>query len=241
MLGVAAITICVTSACGSGGYTVKQGNELIDIDQALYNEAIQLQNKGNYLKSMTRWNDLLVDSPNFAQAHFNLGVIYERQNLVPEAINEYEIAVSLDANYLYHRHLGEAYLRGGFYDAAIIELEKAVELDRYSPHAHYNLAAAYMSIDNYDQALLHADSAVDLYAQPDSKNEDGLARGVDRRLLAGYLIRETECHIHRSEWDKANACADRIKNQCRQKLPDDLSIELEEHNSESKEVDDDGN
>ncbi|MDC1142344.1 tetratricopeptide repeat protein [Planctomycetota bacterium] len=222
MLGVAAIALSVTSACGSDGYTVKQGDEEIDIDQALYNEALSLQNDGNYLKATTRWSELLAESPNFAQAHFNQGVIYERLNLVPEAINKYEVAVSLDANFLYHRHLGEAYLRGGLYDAAIIELEKAVELDRFSPIAHYNLSAAYLSIDSYDQALLHADAAVDLYAKPDTKNEDGLARTVDRRVLAGYLAREAECHIARKEWEKAEACKDRIENQCRQELTTSL-------------------
>ncbi|MEE9311322.1 MAG: tetratricopeptide repeat protein, partial [Planctomycetota bacterium] len=187
-----------------------------------------------FLKANTRWNELLTESPRFAQAHFNQGVIYERLNLVPEAISKYEIAVNLDANFLYHRHLGEAYLRGGLYDAAIVELEKAVEMDRYSTHAHYNLAAAYMSVDNYDQALIHADTAVDIYSKPDKKTEDGIARTVDRRLLAAYLAREAWCHIERDEWDKANVSATRITDQCRQDLSDRLRIKLSDHKEATK-------
>lgn len=240
MLGVAALLLSVTSACGSDGYTIMQGEEEIDIDQTLYNEALGLQNSGNYLKALTRWNDLLIESPRFAHAYFNQGIIYERLNLVPEAINKYEIAVNLDANFLYHRHLGEAYLRGGLYDAAIVELEKAVEMDRYSTQAHYNLAAAYMSVDNFDQGLLHADTAVDIYSKPDSKTEDGIARTVDRRLLAAYLAREAWCHIERDEWDKANVAAARITDQCRQELPDRLRIRLGDHERETAKKTDDG-
>lgn len=232
LLGAAAITLCLTSACGSSGYTEIQGSEEIEIDIALYNEALKLQNDGNYLKAKTRWDDLLLESPNFAQAYFNQGVIYERLNLVPEAINKYELALAYDETHVYHRHLGEAYLRSGLLDAAIVELEKAVEMDRYNSASHYNLAAAYMSVENFDQALLHADTAVDLYAEPNKDTEDGLSRTVDRRLLAAYLMRQAECHIKRKEWDKATTVAGRIENQCRQELPDELQEQFDEHNKE---------
>lgn len=232
--------IVVMSACASGK-TVKQGAEEFSISEDKYYEALSLQDDGQYFEAITAWSEVLADEPRFAQGQFNLGLIYDKLNLVPEAIEHYELAVqaaedsrdmvsgdrqaaepkdATDSSIaLYNLHLGAAYLRSGLVDEAIDSLKKALTGDPYNPTVHYNLSAAYMARKNYDNALLAADTAVDLLSKPDSKRSDGLDEEVDRERLGNYLLRQAACHLAREEWDKARSSLERAEKQCGADIP----------------------
>ncbi|MCB9893595.1 MAG: tetratricopeptide repeat protein [Planctomycetes bacterium] len=229
--------------------SIKQGGEEFGIKADKYYEALKLQDDGDYFESIRAWSEVLDDEPRFAQGHFNIGLIYDMLNMVPEAIEHYELAVQAAEESkdmigngnearesaadttasiaLYNAHLGAAYLRGGLIDEAITALQKAEVSDQYNPMVHYNLAAAFMAKGNYEMALKQADIAVDLIAKPDGKTTSGLSTDVDTDRLAAYLLRQGKCHIARAEWDKAKACFDRITVQCHGTIPAETQAELD--------------
>lgn len=226
MLGTLALALAV-AGCG-GGKTIQQGEDRFSIDVNRYDEALSLQVGGDYYHAIRVWKELLADQPRFAQGHYNLGVIYDYLNMVPEAIDSYERASLLVAELgdahkadqaLYNAKLGAAYLRYGMEGEAADALHKAIERDGYNPRAHFNMAGALMAQGNYDEGLLHADVAVDLMAVPDAKNASGLARTVDRNLLGKFMLRQAECHLMREEWDKARSMLERARKQCSADIP----------------------
>ena len=120
------------SACASGK-SIKQGYESFSVSESKYYEALSFQDNGQYFEAIQSWAELLKDEPRFAQGHFNLALIYDQLNMVPEAIEHYELAITSaertnkpdgsndqpEENQadtrasiaLYNLHLGAAYLR----------------------------------------------------------------------------------------------------------------------------------
>ncbi|MBX3472784.1 MAG: tetratricopeptide repeat protein [Planctomycetes bacterium] len=224
-----ALAVCglIGTACSSTR-TVKQGNEEFTILEAKYLEALSLADDGKHFEAIQAWKEVLADEPRWAMGHFNLGQIYDKLNLMPEAMEQYEQAAKLDGEQgIYHLNLGTVYLRSGLSKQALDALKKAAEKDPYNHLVHYNLAGTYLVLADHDNCLIHADIAVDLYSRPESKNESGLAEGVDRDMLAKLLARQAECHVARGEAEKARQCADRITRQCRVELPRRLADMLD--------------
>lgn len=250
-LGMAAglVAMFVLTACASGK-SIKQGAEEFSIPADKYYEALQLQDDAKYFEAIRAWSEVLVDEPRFAQGHFNIALIYDNLNMVPEAIEHYELAVqaaedsrdliggdnpaaedggNITASIaLYNLHLGAAYLRGGLVDEAIDALKKSIKDDQFNPTAHYNIAAGYMALHDYESALIHADIAVDLVSKPDSKRTSGIAAEVDMKQLGNYLLRQARCHLARQEWDKARSVLERAKTQCKLDIPVDMQKQLDE-------------
>jgi tetratricopeptide (TPR) repeat protein len=232
-VGLLAVFVMLT-ACASGK-SIKQGTEEFSVPEAKYHEALSLYDDAMYFESIQAWTEVLDSEPRFAQGQFNIGLIYDKLNMIPEAIEHYELAVQFQedsmvvsegnqlveekknadgALALFNLHLGAAYLRAGLVDEAMEALNEALRLDVYNPTVHYNLSAGYMAKENFEDGLKHADVAVDLATQP-GPGADGLAKDVDRVALGNYLLRQAECHALRGEWDKARACVDRARAQCK--------------------------
>jgi tetratricopeptide (TPR) repeat protein len=211
-----------TAGCGSSK-SITQGSEEFSIDEGLYFEALRLQDDGDHFNAIKAWQELLDDEPRFAQGHYNLGVLYDKLEMIPEATDHYERAVRLveehdnekAAQSKYNLNLGGAYLRRGLEHEAEAALAITIRFDPYNALAHYNMSAALLAQGNHDDALLHADIAVDLTAIPDAKSLAGLDKNVDRTELSNYLLRQAECHLVREEWAKARASLERCKNQCK--------------------------
>lgn len=83
-------------------------------------------------------------------------------------------------------NLGEAYMGGGNYTAALGELLKAEKLNPNDPILHNDLGLVYMAKEKYDLAVVHFEKAVQL------KPDYSLAKN---NLGSAYLVGK--------EWDKA--------------------------------------
>lgn len=247
-LGIATVAAALLITACASGKTINQGYESFSVSEGKYYEALSFQDDGNYFEAIQAWAELLDDEPRFAQGHFNLGLIYDHLNMVPEAIEHYELALrwaeetnkpdgssaQREENQadttasigLYNLHLGSAYLRSGLVEEGLDCLKKANEIDPFNPTVHYNLSAAYLARSNFDDALTHADIAVDLYAKPDAKRTDKLAPEIDRVRLGAYLLRQARCHVERKEWDKAKQTLQRAKEQCNMDTPRDMELKI---------------
>lgn len=85
-------------------------------------------------------------------------------------------------------NLGEAYLNGGNYTAALRELLKAEKLNADDPILHNDLGLVYMAKEKTDLAVVHFQKAVQL------KPDYSLAKN---NLGSAYMVQK--------EWDKAIA------------------------------------
>ncbi|MFQ6043387.1 MAG: tetratricopeptide repeat protein [Candidatus Poribacteria bacterium] len=74
--------------------------------------------------------------PNLADAHYSLGVIYDRMGYVKKAMSEFETTVKLDeTNYKAHLYLAEKYANGNEPMKAIDAFAKAIKYDRNNVEA----------------------------------------------------------------------------------------------------------
>ena len=106
---------------------------------------------------MASYRKALKIDPSCARAHYNLGNALAGQNLLHEAMAEWQIAVNLqpdyaDANY----NLGLASIRQGRIDDAIGFYRKALATAPDNPRVLHNLRAALASSEPIRKAVASA-------------------------------------------------------------------------------------
>ena len=95
-------------------------------------EAEEWVDKGNnaydandYDKAITCYKKAADLDPNLVNAHYNLGVIYGKKEMLDNAIAEYNKVLAINPRYYAaHNNLGAVYMKKGRLDAAIATLKK---------------------------------------------------------------------------------------------------------------------
>ena len=89
------------SPAGGGGLKIEQGAQPVQI----YNQGIQLMHAKKFAEAQVKFEQALSDSPNFAEAHNNLGYSLRKQGPqnYSKALEHYNRAIQLKPN------LAEAY------------------------------------------------------------------------------------------------------------------------------------
>ncbi len=96
----------------------------------------------------------LVLDPGYADAHNNLGRLYDRQGNWTAALTAYQQALTLDdKNAIYEFNLGTVYERLGRYDQAVSAYQRALALNPTYVEAYNNLGFTYLQQGALDQAL----------------------------------------------------------------------------------------
>jgi len=122
--------------------------------------------------------------PDYAVAHWGLGLAYYKQKLYDKAIESHMKAIELkpdDAGA--HAALGEAYLEKGLYDKAIVSLKKAIALEPDIARADYLLGLAYHNRELYNEAIASYKKAIEL--KPDDA-------GAHTGLGLAYVMKKFE-------------------------------------------------
>lgn len=93
--------------------------------------------------------------PSFAEAHYQLGLLYGQQSQWKPAVQAFQMAIEIDADFAdAHCRLGEAYLVGlGQAKAAISPLERALQVQPDLPRARRLLGTAYLRQNRLDDAI----------------------------------------------------------------------------------------
>ena len=93
-------------------------------------------------------------NPNYAEAHYNLGVAFQRTHKLDEAIECYKDAINAKhAYHTAHNNLGLINLERGNIESAITSLEWAVAYNPEYAEAHNNLGAAFQKLNQFDAAI----------------------------------------------------------------------------------------
>jgi Tfp pilus assembly protein PilF len=99
-------------------------------------------------------NYVVSRDPGNAEAHFNLGVVYDKMGLNSRALSAFEKSVELRGDYDESRiNLGSSYIKAGRIVEAREQLETALEINPRSADAHYLIGNAYRLEGDIDKAL----------------------------------------------------------------------------------------
>ena len=108
-------------------------------------------------------------NPKYAEAHYNLGVAFQKTHQLDNAIKHYKEAINVKHEYpTAHNNLGLISLELGYTDSAIKSFEWAVAYSPEYAEAHNSLGAASQELDKFDEAIKHYKKAVTInpkYAQ----------------------------------------------------------------------------
>ena len=108
-------------------------------------------------------------NPKYAEAHYNLGVAFQKTHQPDNAIKHYKEAINVKHEYpAAHNNLGLISLELGYTNSAIKSFEWAIAYSPEYAEAHNSLGAASQELDKFDEAIKHYKKAVTInpkYAQ----------------------------------------------------------------------------
>lgn len=86
-----------------------------------FNAAVEAVKAGNTAAAITSYEDAIKASPDYLQAHINVGAIYYEQGKLPEAAGHLEAAIKLDSmNADAYKNLGLVHTQAGEFDKASV-------------------------------------------------------------------------------------------------------------------------
>jgi len=116
--------------------------------------------------------------------HFNLGLLYHKNNKLHKALEEYKKALDLDPlNARVHNNLGMVYKELGRLPEAINQYQKAIAVNSGYEKAHHNLAVTYYLHRDYEKAIQEFELAIDCNPKnPETYNNLGLIYRKQKNL-----------------------------------------------------------
>lgn len=119
-----------------------------------YNRAVQLHLSGKLTEAIAAYKDALEVNGALAEAHSNLGLIFNQQHNYAQALSEFRKALAVNPkDAITYNGIGAALRAEHDLQGAIKNWQTAVSLDPKLATAHYNLGTAYEIEKDYDKAL----------------------------------------------------------------------------------------
>lgn len=133
---------------------------------------------------VTLWEDVVSKSPRKKRPHVALGVAYEAEGRLDEAMRHYLTAVEIDPRSAVARNnLGGIYREKGLLEAALLEYREALRIAPGYAAAHNNLGVAYADMGRLEEAIAEYQQALRLkprYAR--ARSNLGAAFGAQGRF-----------------------------------------------------------
>ena len=153
------------TAGGEGSAGTLQGNGKMKLEDGSvvnvkmesvkrYNKAVQLHLSGKLTDAIAAYKDALAVNKQLAEAHSNLGLIFNQQHNYAQALAEFRKALAINPkDAITYNGIGAALRAEHDLQGAIKNWQTAVSLDSKLATAHYNLGTAYEIEKDYDKAL----------------------------------------------------------------------------------------
>lgn len=126
-----------------------------------YNEAVQFHLAGKLNDAIAAYKAAIQFDPALAEAHSNLGLIYNQQHNYAMALSEFRKALAIQPkDAITYNGIGAALRAQRDLEGAIKNWETAVSYDPQLATAHYNLGTAYEIEKQYDKAMESYQQAV---------------------------------------------------------------------------------
>lgn len=119
-----------------------------------YNEAVKAHLSGKLSDAISEYKAALESNSSLAEAHSNLGLIFNQQHNYAGALSEFRKALAINPkDAITYNGIGAALRAERDLQGAIKNWQTAVSLDPKLATAHYNLGTAYEIEKEYDKAL----------------------------------------------------------------------------------------
>ena len=130
---------------------------LFNIRGACYSES------GHIDLAITSFERAITLKTDYAEAHFNLGVAFQKIQQIANSVKSYENAIELIHSYpAAHNNLGVIYLSKGEFNSAVKSFEWAIAYSPNYAEAHNNLGKAYQELKQFEKAVQQFEKAVKL-------------------------------------------------------------------------------
>ena len=114
-----------------------------------------------YRSEICIWQDTVQKQPSNARAINDLGEVLLRDGKLPEATNQFELALRINPDSTEaHYNLGTALLRLGSVPEAIAQFERAIQIQPNYAEAHDNLGMALARQGRLEEAISHYQQAL---------------------------------------------------------------------------------
>jgi tetratricopeptide (TPR) repeat protein len=125
----------------------------------VYTEAIKLSLFGDYIRSLSLFNECLKIKPNSAAVHFQISQIYYKAGDIQKAKANVLLASKYDSeNIWYIQLLADIYELQAKYDSSIIMYKKIIERSPDNPDILMKIATLYETEKKYKEAMKYLDS-----------------------------------------------------------------------------------
>ena len=157
--------------------------EAIDLDQQLYEQALQALKNGDAETALIALEQLARDAPEKPYLYTNLGLAYFKQGQAQAAEVAFMEAISRNPDdAVAHNHLGILQRRKGQFQEALRQYQRAIEIDAGYATAHLNLGILFdLYLQDLDMALQHYQNYRALN-NGDNEQVDGWIVDIERRL-----------------------------------------------------------
>lgn len=109
---------------------------------------------GNHEIAVAMYKTGIALKPDYAKAHFNLGLAYLHLKRYTDAIAAYKTAIAFNPNYATaYYNMGITYGRLGRYTDAITAYKKAITIKPDYAEANYNMGVSYLHLKRYTDAI----------------------------------------------------------------------------------------
>jgi tetratricopeptide (TPR) repeat protein len=127
---------------------------LFDLASINVHQGLKYYDLGLWQKAIVAFSDAIAINPNFAVAHFGLGVTYSRLENWEEALSYFKKTIELNPTFAHgYLGLGITYNILGSNDKAMKALKRAVLIDPRFAQAHHALALCYLRNGDRASAL----------------------------------------------------------------------------------------
>lgn len=122
---------------------------------SIYNNALDLTNKGAYLPALDEYKKALEIFPKFIEAYNNIGEIYSKLGDSDSAISNYMEALSIERSSRVLLNLGVEYYNEGHYEAALKHFNEAVSVNDDFLEGHFYAGMANFNLKKMKKAEMH--------------------------------------------------------------------------------------
>lgn len=126
--------------------------------------ARSLQEAGQFDEAVEYYRSVLLDHPNHAGAHNNLGIIYQHKRDYARAADAYRKAIAAaPLDYRGYNNLATCLIEMGKYEEAVASLRRSLDLSPDNFSALCNMGVAHTGMRNFEQAERYLLQAVEKY------------------------------------------------------------------------------
>lgn len=130
---------------------------------ALFEKGVQQLKAKQYEQAAATFRQVVARTPNFSEAHFNLGLSLFFMGEYTEAVSAFEQTIRIKPDYSEaYYYLGNTYLQLKLYDDAIENFQKTVQYEPKNADAYYDLGVAYDLQEQFDDAEVALKKAISL-------------------------------------------------------------------------------